>query len=237
VVGPLRIEPVSVIAKRDLRISTPPSLQVVLEVAWEPRLLPISVKQRMGDIKAVDSSGGSLAADDPEAEKEVLPRLGSSAAEMDVSFIMPPRPIREIASFRGSLRAMLLGKPETFRFANLLEARQPQRIAAATVTLDEVRKSGDSWEVFIKLRYDNAGDALESHRNWPLQNEAYLEDAQGKKFQPETIATTLRTKNEIGFGCTFALRDFPKNCSFVYKAPGMIVTKDFPYELREIKLP
>ena len=124
---------------------------------------------------------------------------------------------------------MMLGKVETFRFADLLKGKQEKRIAAATVTLDEVRKNGDSWEVFVRLRFDDAGDALESHRNWVLQNEAYLEDAAGKPIQPDSMETTLRTKNEIGVGYVFALPELPKNAAFVYKTPGMVVTKDFPY--------
>ena len=74
--GPMRIEPVSVTAKRELRSSSPPALQVSLEVAWEPRLQPIAVKQRMADLKILDSSGGSVAAEDPQAEKEAFPRAG-----------------------------------------------------------------------------------------------------------------------------------------------------------------
>ena len=106
----MRIEPVSVLAKRELRSSSPPALQVSLEVAWEPRLQPIAVKQRMADLKILDSSGGSLAAEDPQAEKEAFPRLGSSAVEMDIALAMPAQPLKEIASLKGSLRAMMLGK-------------------------------------------------------------------------------------------------------------------------------
>jgi hypothetical protein len=235
--GPMRIEPVSVLARRELRSSLPPALQVSLEVAWEPRLQPIAIKQRMADLKVLDSSGGSLAVESPEAEKEAFPRQGSSALELDIALVMPPRPLKEIASISGSLRAMLLGKTETFRFADLLKGKQEKRIAAATVTLDEVRKNGDSWEVFVRLRFDDAGDALESHRNWILENDAYLEDAQGKPIQPDSMETTLRNKNQIGVGYVFALTDSPKNLTFVYKTPGMVVTKDFPYEVRGVALP
>ncbi|MGA2256027.1 MAG: hypothetical protein ABSG53_15380, partial [Thermoguttaceae bacterium] len=197
--GPMRIEPVLVLAKRELRSSSPPTLQVSLEVAWEPRLQPIALKQRMANVTILDSSGGNLAVDDPQAEKEAFPRAGSSAVEMDIALAMPTQPLKEIATLKGSVQAMLLGKVETFRFVvDLLKGKQEKRIAAATVALDEVRKNGDSWEVFVRLRYDSAGDALESHRNWVLQNEAYLEDADGKSIQPDSMETTLRTKNEIG---------------------------------------
>ena len=235
--GPMRIEPVSVLAKRELRSSSPPALQVSLEVAWEPRLQPIAVKQRMADLKILDSSGAGVGAEDPQAEKEAFPRLGSSAVEMDIALAMPAQPLKEIASLSGTLWAMMLGKVETFKFENLLKGKQEKRIAAATVTLDEVRKNGDSWEVFVRLRYDDAGDALESHRNWVLLNEAYLEDAKGKKIQPDSMETTERTKNGIGVGYVFALPDLPKDLVFVYKTAGMVVTKDFPYEVRAIKMP
>jgi hypothetical protein len=235
--GPLRIEPVSVLAKRELRSSSPPALQISLEAAWEPRLQPIAVKQAMAGIKILDPSGGSLAADDPQAEKEAFPQVGCSAVEMDIALSMPRQPLKEIASLAGSLRVMLLGKVESFRFVDLLNGKQEKRIAAATVTLDEVRKNGNSWEVFARLRFDDAGDALESHRNWVLQNEACLEDAKGKQIQPDSMKTTLRTKNEIVVGYVFAMPDLPKNLAFVYKTPAMIVTKDFRYEVRGIKMP
>ncbi len=235
--GPMRIEPASVTAKRELRSSSPPALQISLEVAWEPRLQPIAVKQRMADLKVLDSSGGSVAAEDPQAEKDAFPRRGNSAVEMDVALAMPAQPLKEIASLAGSLRVILLGKAETFRFVDLLKGKQERRIAAATVTLDEVRKNGDFWEVFVRLRFDDAGDALESYQSWPMQNEAYLEDAKGKAIQPDTMESTLRTKNEIGVGYVFALPDLPKSLTFVYKTPGMVVTKDFPYTVRGVKMP
>ena len=132
---------------------------------------------------------------------------------------------------------MMLGKVETFRFVDLLKGKQEKRIAAATVTLDEVRKNGDSWEIFVRLRYDDAGDALESHRNWVLQNEAYLEDADGKPIQPDSMETTVRTKNEIGFGYVFAMPELPKKLVFVYKTRGNGRDQGFSVQVRGVKMP
>ena len=205
IVGPLRIEAVRVTALRDLRASIPSSLQVSLEVAWEPRLQPISVKQRMADVNAVDSTGAALAVDNPESEPEApLPRQGSSALEMVVPLAMPAAGAKEIASLKGTLRVMMLGKVETFSFGNLLKGKQQAKIAAATVAITDFRKNGNVWEVGVQLQYDSAGDALESHRNWALQNKAYLKGADGKPIEPDSMETTLRSPRNLAWG-TFLL--------------------------------
>jgi hypothetical protein len=240
IVGPLRIEAVRVTALRDVRTTTPSSLQVTLEVAWEPRLQPIAVKQRMADVKSVDSTGAALAVDNPESEPEApLPRQGSSALEMVVPLGMPAAGAKEITSLKGALRVMMLGKVETFSFGNLLKGKQQAKIATATVGITDFRKNGDAWEVGVQLKYDDAGDALESHRNWALQNKAFLKGPDGKPIEPDSMETTLRTPKELGMGYVFALdKDkSPEKMTFVYETPGLIATKDFAYELKGIKLP
>ena len=74
--GPMRIEPITVLAKRELRSSSPPALQVSLEVAWEPRLQPIAIKQRMADLKILDSSGGSRGRRRSPGGKGGIPPVG-----------------------------------------------------------------------------------------------------------------------------------------------------------------
>ncbi len=241
VVGPLRIEPVRVHASRDLRSKAPSILMVTLEVAWEPRLQPISIKEPMAAVKAVDPSGAAIAVCDPQAAPEALPRAGSSALEIEVPLAMPPAETKEITSLKGTLRVMMLGKVEKFSFANLLSEKREKekRIAAATVALTDVRKNGEAWEVYVQLSYDDAGDALESHRNWAWQNKAYLKGADGKPIEPDSTESTLRTPKALGVGYVFALEKdvTPEKMTFVYETPGMVVTKDYAYELKGIKLP
>ncbi|MGA2035144.1 MAG: hypothetical protein ABSG68_23090 [Thermoguttaceae bacterium] len=237
--GPFRVEPVRVVARRELRSSAYPSLVLTLEAAWEPRLRPISLKQRMGDVKVLDDRGNRLSPDDPQAESEALARHDAMAAEINIPLAFPAEPVKEMATVQGSFQAIVPGKVETFRFTDLAGAKNvEQRIAAATVTLEEVRKSGENvWEVRMKLRFDDAGDALESHRSWVLLNEAYLEE-NGKPIAFDSSETTQRTKNEIGMAYLFALDKPPsKKLAFVYKTPGMVVTRAFPYEFHHVKLP
>jgi hypothetical protein len=237
--GPFRIEPVRVMARRNLRTAARAILMVTLEVAWEPRLRPIGLKQRLADITARDELGRPLAVEGPQAETEALLGRDALAVEMDVPLALPAPPPRQIASLTGSLQAIVPGKVETFRFANLLGTKNKvtQRIAAATVVLDQVRKNGDTWEVYLRVRFDDAGAALESHRNWILNNEACLEGPDGKLIAPNAVEPTERTGNEAGFRYLFDLKQSPAGMALVYKTPGSIITRDFPYELRDIPLP
>ena len=174
--GPFRFEAVRVVARRDLRSAEGQSLVVTLEAAWEPRLKIIYLLHRMADVRAVDERGGPLPVADRDAQPEVSAGGGVPAVKLDISLRLPPREVREIARLRGKLLATVAGKIETFRFARLGEAKNvEQRIAGVTVILEEVRKSGQAWEVRMRARFDDAGDALASHRQWVFANPAYLE--------------------------------------------------------------
>ena len=236
--GPFRFEPVRIVASRDLRVSAGGALTLAVEVAWEPRLRPIGLKQRMADVTARDENGHLLAVDDPKTEIEAIMPSDAAAVELDLSLALPPQRVKEIASFRGSLRAMVPGKIETFRFSDLLTAKNVEkRIAGATVTLEQVRKNDDLWEVRIRVRFDDAGNALESFRGWILQNDAYLEDPQGKTVSYGRQTVTHEDKNGIGLAYLFQLKEPPRHWKFVYKTPGVIVTTALPYEFKGIKLP
>ena len=194
--GPFRFEPVRIVASRDLRASASGALTLAVEVAWEPRLRPIGLKQRMADVTARDEDGKTLAVDDPKTEVEAIMPSDATAVELDLSLALPPRRVKEIASFRGSLRAMVPGKIETFRFSDLLTAKNVEkRIAGATVTLEQVRKNNGLWEVRMHVRFDDAGNSLESFRGWILQNDAYLEDPQGKTVSYDRPEVTQQDKN------------------------------------------
>ena len=161
-------------ATRELRTDAAPSLRITVETAWEPRLKPIALRQKMQDIEAVDDQGNRLKID-AEADLEVPVDSGRSAVELVLPFAAPPREVKEIASIKGKLSAIIPGKVETFQFDNLMKAKNVEKhIAGVTVTLEGVQQNNEAWEVRIRVKFDEAGDALASHRGWIFQNEAYL---------------------------------------------------------------
>ena len=236
--GPFRFEPIRIVAGRNLRESAGGTLTLVVEVAWEPRLRPMGLKQRMAEAMAVDETGNPIPVEDRKAVVESLAQADATAVELELPLTLPSRGAREIARFDGRLRAMAPGKIETFLFRDVLDARNVvQRIAGVTVTLEQVRKNNDLWEAHVRVRFDDAGASLESHRGWILQNEADLVGPDGQTVPYSSQETTHQSNNEIGLTYSFPLKQPPRNWKFVYKTPGVIVTASFPYEFQGIKLP
>jgi hypothetical protein len=236
--GPFRLEPLRVQAERDLREPANQSLRLTLEVVWEPRLKPISLKLPLAGLDLADGQGNPLEVDNRRAELEVPVTPGVTAAELTLPLLLPSRDVKQIGRLQGVFSALLPGKVETFRFDHLTTAAGVEkRIANTTVVLERVRKNEAAWEVRILVRFDQAGGALESHRGWILQNEAFLEGADGKPIPYGTMETTRQTENEIGIVYLFNLEAPPDNLAFVYKSPGAILTASFEFSTKGIALP
>ena len=236
--GPFRFEAVRIVARRDLREADGRSLVVTLEAAWEPRLKGISRVQRMADVRAVDERGDPLPVADRDAQPEVPTGGEIPAVKLDIPLRPPRGEGRQIARLRGKLLATVPGKIETFRFAKLGDGKNvEQRIAGVTVTLEEVRKTDRAWEVRMRARFDDAGDALASHRQWVFSNEAYLEGPDRKAIAYDAFETTAQGSHEVGVAYRFNTDRPLADLAFVYKTPGAIVTRGFEYELNGIALP
>ena len=126
---------------------------------------------------------------------------GRTAVELVLPFAAPPREVKEIASIKGKLSAIIPGKVETFQFDNLLKAKNVEKhIAGVTVTLEGVQQNNEAWEVRIRVKFDEAGDALASHRGWIFQNEAYLEGPDGKPIAYDAFETTRQAQGRSRTG-------------------------------------
>jgi hypothetical protein len=236
--GPFRIEPTSVDARRSLRNPASAALRLALEVSWEPRIHPINIKQRLADLTAVDEQGRALTRSGEAGELEASIQPADTAKEFQLPMPLPAREVRQIASLKGRLTALLPGREETFRFGNLEQAANvEQRVAGATVVLEGVRRSNELREVRIVVRFDRTAGALESYRGWIFQNDAHLESPQGKPLRPATLETTRQTETEMGLAYAFQVPGSLAGYTFVYRTPVSIVSAGFDYELRGIALP
>jgi len=236
--GPLRIEAIEVQAHRNLRQPELKSLKLQLEVAWEPRLRPIALSQPAIDVEATTDTGQELKVGQPEAVLDVEVPTGTQAAELVLPFELPPREAKRITSLRGKLRALVPGRQAKFRFDDLAKAAgQTQRIGGVRVTVDDVRKNNEIWEVHMRVSLDEDNEALQSHRGWVFQNISYLVGKDGEPIDNAGMETTRQTKNEVGIAYLFDLPNGIDGLSWVYETPAAIVELPVEYELKDIELP
>jgi hypothetical protein len=234
--GAFRIETTEITARRDLRDPQADALRIHLEAAWEPRLAPIALSQP-GDALSVIGDDGKELELNPETELDVTINPGDAVATIPLILPLPPRTVNSIAKLRGALAVLLPGPIETFRFEKLQAASKgEQKKGGVKVALDQVRQNNLVWEVRMRLVFENPGKALESHRTWVLQNEAFLLNAAGERVPNVGFETTRQTETEIGVAYLFDIGDVAGH-SFVYKSPAVVIPATVEYELRDIILP
>lgn len=235
--GAFRMEAMDLLAKRNLRNSADRRVQLTMEIAWEPRLDPITVQQRMSDIKAIDDAGNPIELEDSEGvlEPQILP--GDLTTDMLIPLKLPERSVKQIASLKGKLTAMVPGRVETFRFADLAAKGVEQRRAGVAVILDQVRRNNEIWELRVLVRFEKAAGALESHRGWVFNNEAYLETKDGQRINYDGFETTRQTEQDVGMAYQFDLEKGPQGLTFVYKTPSILTQLPIEYEIKNLDLP
>lgn len=241
--GPFRIEATRFEAARDLRNPAGQSLKLFLDVAWEPRLAPILISQPLDTVRALGSGGVPIAVEGSEGEPEATIGGDVSSVELQIPLQLPQRSVAKIASLRGKLEAIVPASVETFRFDQLPISKggpvKPVEIrkAGVTVFVDQVRKNDEIWEVRMRVKFDEPSKALESHRGWMLNNEAYLVGADNRPIKPGGFEQTRQTKDEFGLMYLFELDDAPAALAFVYRTPLAMLNVPIEYELKDLDLP
>jgi hypothetical protein len=101
-----------------------------------------------------------------------------------------------------------------------------------------VRRNQDVYELRVLVRYDEASNALESHRGWIYDNPAYLLDPSGAQVENAGLEPVSQKENEVGLSYKFVLdkRGF-KGYKFVYKTAASLIELPVEFELKEIELP
>lgn len=236
--GPFRFEAVGLVAERDLREPARGALKLELEVAWEPRLEPITLQQRLADLRVEDENGRPLMVLTPEAELEVPVERGPVAKRLVIPLALPPRELNKIGRIEGALSALVPGRLETFRFSGLPSAKNAkQRIAGASVVVQQARQADRLWQIDLLVRFDRAEGALASHRNWILNNPAFLQDRDGKTIPYAASQITRQGPSEIGLSYQFAAEGPLEDYTLVYQTPAIIFSKVFAFRFKDIPLP
>lgn len=235
--GVFRFEPTRLEATRDLRNPATSGLQLAVDIAWEPRIRPIAVVQPVDQFAAKDDQGQVVEVDDEQTLAADV-EADIASVELVIPLKLPARKIQMLSSLKGRMTALVPGRVETFQFDKLDGAGEVvQRRAGVAVTLEQVRKNLDVYEVRVRVRFDDAANALESHRSWVYDNEAYLIAPNGERVESAGAQTTRQTLEEVGMAYLFALEKGPQGYKFVYKTPARILQVPVEFEIKNLELP
>ena len=106
-----------------------------------------------------------------------------------------------------------------------------------TVQLESVRVDGPLHEIRVAVELDKAGRALESHRSWIFENEAYVRLKDGTKAEHLGFEVYRQTESGVGVAYRFDLGDDADESTFVYRSATSIVPNEVPFVIQDIPLP
>jgi hypothetical protein len=237
----LRAEAARLEEVADLRRPENRSLKLLVEVDWEPRLRPILVSQPLEGVKA--TAGGAPLAIDGRGDVSAPVGDGPSAMSLEIPLATPPRSVAKIDAVEGQLKLLLPTDVEVFRFPFLSAQAVQQRKAqqhkgAVTVTLEEMRRSGDAWEVEVSARFDDPNLAIDSYLiGWLLDNKVTLTHEGRPPLVPTSLVQTRQTPKEVGVKYRFTVPGSLDGWSLDYASPTAVLEVPARYRLINLDLP
>jgi hypothetical protein len=194
--------------------------------------LTIPVKQLIGRL-----DDGTLLRPQVSGEQiDVATTADLSMSEFYVPMQLPAGRPQKISAISGMIRALLPGPTKKFE----IKSDGPDRSATAgsmTVKIEEVRPNGPLHEFRVSIALENAGRALESHRQWIYENETYLQLADGTRADHLGYEVYRSGTSGIGIGYLFDVGDSFEGTTFIYQSPTSVVPNEVAFVIQDIPLP
>ncbi|MEQ8209209.1 MAG: hypothetical protein RH917_05205 [Lacipirellulaceae bacterium] len=236
--GPFRIEATELTTRRSMVTPSENRLNVTINVAWEPRLQPISMTQKVADVSASDDRDEPVPIKYPDAEFDIDLQQNSYATEILLPFELPNRKSSRLKSLTGKLTVLAPARQVEFRFGKIKESLGTEKEADGVfVKLTRFVPLEGLCEIHMRIRVKGKAAELDSHGDWVFDNLAVLENADGKTLDNAGYETTMRSNEEIGFAYLYELEGDIADYTWVYKTPAAIRAKTIEYELRNLPLP
>lgn len=234
--GLFRVEPTTLSLERNLRNPGADIFRMNVEMLWEPRVLPIQIRQDLEDIELTTDNGETLSvASTGTIQLPVQPGVASVDIRLPLS--LPSRDAKEIKSLKGRFTALVPGGDVTFEFTNLADRNVSQRKAGITVVLDQVFRNDGVQQINVILRLDQAGEALQSHLDWVENNVVRLVDPNGNVADEPGYEKYRERDSEVGYSYIFPIEEDLDGWKLIYTTPAGIAEVPVEYEVENIALP
>ncbi|MGE4001982.1 MAG: hypothetical protein AB7I48_17390 [Planctomycetaceae bacterium] len=226
-------------------------IRVRYDVAAEPRLRPLFVRVNDADFRL---TAVAEAANDAEPKDATAAPLSQEARRerpadrpgpvpLSTDFVVPRSWSSHTVHMTGRVEIELASDREAITFRDLGTAEHIiRRRGEVTVTLDKAKFTTESADgpravrVDMRVAYDQAGPAFESHRTWVYHNDAFLrlsdESQQWTHNGFDTIAEA-----EAAVKLSYRFDDVPaspESLEFVYVAPTLVLAVPLQIELADL---
>jgi hypothetical protein len=250
--GRFRLSVKKVTTSRDLEISDKKghggSTNLVVEIAWDPELLPLYLETRPHALRLMDDSNNVLTV--PDEGSSLAPVDGRIALAIDLHLPALPRRAMAIRSLEGGLSAICPSKMLTFTFEALdrlakSKENDPERQftqEGVTCRILDVKLLAERWTVRVALAYPRGMKQLDTNQSWVVNNEMALESLDGKKYLPSTNYV-LESATEHGAILSYHFRDRegslrgkPGDWHVRYRTPAKLIETSIKFVFKDIPL-
>jgi len=247
--GRFRLCVKKVIASRDLEISAGQKqggeTHLVLEVAWDPELLPLYLETRPHALRLVDDRGNAWTF--PDEGSSPAPVDGRIAADIDLRLPALPRPVGAIRLLEGKLSMIGPSKMLTFTFETLerlakTKENDPERQLMqedVSCRLLDIKLLPKRWTVRVSLAYPRGLRQLDTHQSWVVNNEMTLERLDGEQRLSSTNYV-LESASAHGAILSYHFRDLsgkPSDWRVCYRTPANLIEVPISFAFKDIPLP
>jgi len=148
------------------------AVRLLVRVGWGRGTAPLVVKLPLRSIVAEGANGEAMPPSQPAAVIEAAIPADRDWLELPVTLGAANPPLRSLRLLRGTLQVCLAGMEHDFTIADLgkpsLTAADPprDRLGRAQVSLDGLAVRDGRLLVTASVAYDEASEALASHRDW-----------------------------------------------------------------------
>jgi hypothetical protein len=251
--GRFRLSVKRVAVSRDLETSDANTqggaTNLVVEVAWDPELLPLYLETRPQKLRLVDDRNQIVTV--PDEGSSLAPVDGRIALAIDVQLPALPRRVKAIRSLEGELSMIGPSKMLTFTFDLLdrlakTKANDPERQLSqegVVCRILDVKLLRDRWTVRLALDYPSGMKQLDTNQSWVVNNEMTLESPDGKKRLPSTHYV-LESASGHGAILSYHFRDRDglmrgrsSDWRIRYRTPANLIEAPIKFAFKDIPLP
>ncbi|HBJ35191.1 MAG TPA: hypothetical protein DDZ51_10640 [Planctomycetaceae bacterium] len=234
--GIYRLEPTIVTSRRVLRRSDLSGLSVEIELAWKPGVTPIGVSLPLDRLSAKLDDGQTIKAQGDYGNIDVSTGREIPSSTLQFSLQLPAGSPTKLTTLAGQIRSMLPGQSHRFDFP-LKTISATQNSGAVTVQLEDVRKNGELHEVRLGIEFQSAGQAMESHRGFLLDNPVFVTDAAKNRQEHLGYQLYRQTATGIGISYLFDIGDNAEGTVLTYETPTAVVENEIDFVIQDILLP